>query len=212
MSDAKSTWRFPRTFWFANVIELFERAAYYGCFIFLAVYLTSRIGFTDRETGVVTGVFSFLLYLMPTFMGTLADRFGFKRALATAFLLLTFGYALLGAVPTKATAIVSLLFIVVGAGIVKPVVSGTVAKCSDEANRARAFSLFYWAVNIGAFAGKSFVDPIRQAFASVGTPGGHAASAGRPDRQRLGAPVRQPLFREHGLRSLPVHGVHLSGR
>ncbi|MBI5240720.1 MAG: MFS transporter [Elusimicrobia bacterium] len=162
----KTTWRFPRTFWFANLIELFERAAYYGCFIFLAVYLTTRIGFTDRETGVVTGVFSFVLYLMPTFMGTLADRIGFKKALCAAFFLLTVGYAVLGAFPTKPSAILALAIIVCGAGIVKPVVSGTTAKCSDETNRARAFSLFYWAVNIGAFSGKSFVDPIRQAFAA----------------------------------------------
>jgi dipeptide/tripeptide permease len=171
MTEAKTTWKFSSTFWSANVIELFERAAYYGCFIFLAVYLTNRIGFTDKEAGVVTGVFSFFLYLMPTFMGTLADRIGFRRALCAAFLLLCFGYALLGIVPTKLSAVIALLFIITGAAIVKPVVSGTVAKCSDEMNRARAFSLFYWAVNIGAFAGKSFVDPIRQAFAGAGDSG-----------------------------------------
>ncbi|MDD5627543.1 MAG: MFS transporter [Elusimicrobia bacterium] len=167
----KTTWRFSSTFWFANLIELFERAAYYGCFIFLSVYLTTRIGFTDAETGVVTGVFSFVLYLMPTFMGTLADRIGFKKALCAAFLLLTIGYSVLGAFPTKFSAILALAIIVCGAGIVKPVVSGTTAKCSDETNRARAFSLFYWAVNIGAFAGKSFVDPIRQAFAAADSSG-----------------------------------------
>jgi dipeptide/tripeptide permease len=167
----KTTWRFSSTFWLANLIELFERAAYYGCFIFLAVYLTTRIGFSDRATGVVTGVFSFVLYLMPTFMGTLADRIGFKKALCAAFLLLCAGYTVLGAFPTKPSAILALGLIVCGAGIVKPVVSGTTAKCSDETNRARAFSLFYWAVNIGAFAGKSFVDPIRQAFAASGSGG-----------------------------------------
>lgn len=167
----KATWRFPTNFWFANLIELFERAAYYGCFIFLAVYLTTRIGFTDRETGWITGAFAFLLYLMPTFMGTLADRVGFKKSLCAAFLLLTLGYGSLGAFPSKPAAIVALLFIVCGAGIVKPVVSGTVAICSDDLNRARAFSLFYWAVNIGSFTGKSFVDPIRQAFANAGDSG-----------------------------------------
>ncbi|MBI4669726.1 MAG: MFS transporter [Elusimicrobia bacterium] len=183
-SASKGTWKFPRTFWFANLIELFERAAYYGCFIFLAVYLTSRIGFTDKETGLITGIFSFLLYLMPTFMGTLADKIGFRKSLCAAFLLLTCGYAVLGAVPTKSAAVFALLIIVSGAAIVKPVVSGTVAKCSDEANRARAFSLFYWAVNIGAFSGKSFVDPIRQAFANAGDSGALAYL-----KQMLGNPA-----------------------
>ena len=42
-----NTWRFPPAFWIANSIELFERAAYYGVFIALAVYLTSVVGFSD---------------------------------------------------------------------------------------------------------------------------------------------------------------------
>ena len=165
-AEGKSTWRFPRTFWIANVMELFERAAYYGCFIFLTVFLTKRVGFTDVEAGFVTGAFSFLLYFLPTFMGVLADRIGFKRAIVLAYALLALGYGVLGAFPTKPSAILALSIILVGGAINKPVISGTTAKCSDEVNRARAFSIFYWVVNIGAFFGKSVVDPIRLVFMS----------------------------------------------
>ncbi len=52
MSAAASpalTWTFPKAFWVANVIELFERAAYYGTFIALALFLTDVVGFTDIE-------------------------------------------------------------------------------------------------------------------------------------------------------------------
>lgn len=175
MTAGKLTWRFRKTFWIANVTELFERAAYYGCFIFLTVYLTKRVGFTDVETGYVIGVFSFLVYFMPTIMGTLADRIGFRSAICLAFGLLAIGYAILGAWPTKPVVIVALMIILLGAATVKPVVSGTVAKCSDEVNRARAFSLFYWAVNIGSFTGKSLVDPIRQVFTG-NEPSGFVAS------------------------------------
>ena len=45
--------------------------------------------------------------------------------------------------------------------IVKPVISGTVSKSSNEANRARAFSIFYMVVNIGSFIGKTIVADIR---------------------------------------------------
>ena len=45
---------------------------------------------------------------------------------------------------------------------IKPLITGTVAKTSSEENKARAFSLFYWVVNIGAFSGKTFVPYIRQ--------------------------------------------------
>ena len=48
-----------------------------------------------------------------------------------------------------------------GGAFVKPVITGTVAKSSSEANRARAFSIFYMMVNIGSFTGKTIVAPIR---------------------------------------------------
>jgi len=50
----------------------------------------------------------------------------------------------------------------VGASFIKPLITGTVAKTSNEANRARAFAIFYWVVNIGAFSGKTFVPWIRK--------------------------------------------------
>ncbi|MEW5764412.1 MAG: MFS transporter, partial [Acidobacteriota bacterium] len=53
MTDAKAslTWRFPTAFWTGNVVELFERAAYYGTFIALALYLTDVVGFSDVQAG-----------------------------------------------------------------------------------------------------------------------------------------------------------------
>lgn len=155
------TWRFPKAFWTANIIELFERAAYYGAFIAMSLYLTNRVGFTDVETGWVIAGFASMLYFMPTFLGAFADRVGFRIALVIAFVLLAAGYALLGAFQQKTMAIASLILILLGGAIVKPVISGTVAKCSDDAHRARAFSIFYQMVNIGAFAGKTVAKPLR---------------------------------------------------
>ncbi len=158
----KLGWRFPAAFWTANVVELFERAAFYGMFIALVVYLTSTVGFTDREAGYVAACFSSVLYLLPMFMGAMADRVGFRAALTLAFALLSVGYFLLGFAPYKPTALVSLALIMLGGAIVKPVISATVAKCSDARHRARAFSIFYQVVNIGAFTGKSFAAPLRE--------------------------------------------------
>jgi dipeptide/tripeptide permease len=160
--EEKLGWRFPRAFWIANVAELFERAAFYGMFITLVLYLTRNVGFTDIEAGYVAAGFSSLLYFLPPFLGALADKLGFRFALMMAFAALTVGYALLGAIPTKPTTIIALATIVFGGAIVKPVISGTVAKCSDEKHRARAFSVFYWAVNIGSFSGKTVAAPLRE--------------------------------------------------
>ena len=164
LAKKRLSWRFPGTFWIANSVELFERAAFYGVFIVLSLYLTRRVGFTDVESGYVAACFSSVLYLLPTFMGAMADRIGFRRTLMLAFSLLTVGYFLLGAYQLKSTAIASLALIMFGGAMVKPVISGTVAKCSDEDNRARAFSIFYQVVNIGAILGKASAGEIRKQF------------------------------------------------
>ena len=163
------SWRFPATFWHANTAELFERAAFYGMFIALVLFLTRKVGFTDVEAGYVSACFASVLYLLPTFLGLMADKIGFRRALMFAFALLTVGYTFLGVAGhpalseagRKYVAVVSLAVIILGGAIVKPVISGTVAKCSDAEHRARAFSIFYQVVNIGAFVGKSVAKPLR---------------------------------------------------
>jgi len=159
---SQESWKFPREFWTANVMELFERAAYYGFFIVLTLYLTNIVGFTDKETGYIAGIFYAVLYLLPPFAGIIVDRIGFKRGLVLAFGLLTVGYFFLGVFHSKSAVIFFLGVLLVGAAFIKPLITGTVAKTTNEANRARAFSLFYWVVNIGAFGGKTFVPYIRQ--------------------------------------------------
>ena len=47
-------------------------------------------------------------------------------------------------------------------------ISGTVAKETDEKSRARGFAIFYGMVNIGAFSGKVLVTPLRDAMGHEG--------------------------------------------
>jgi len=161
MSQGAQTWRFPRMFWTGNVAELCERAAYYGTFIALRTYLIRVVGLDDVQAGITAGMFGGWIYLVPFFTGAMADRMGFRYALILAFSLLTVGYGTLGMFHTLGPVIVGLVLIVLGGSIVKPVITGTVSKSSDEANRARAFSIFYMVVNIGSFTGKTVVAPMR---------------------------------------------------
>jgi len=161
MSEGKTTWRFPRTFWTGNAAELCERAAYYGTFIALRTYLIRVVGLDDVQAGIVAGLFGGWIYLIPFFSGAIADRMGFRHALILAFALLTVGYGMLGVFSTLTPVLGGLALIVLGGAFVKPVITGTVAKSSDSTNRARAFSIFYMVVNIGSFTGKTIVAPMR---------------------------------------------------
>ena len=71
----------PGTLYSAVVMEHFERLAYYGMVLVLGIYLVQHIGIRPDLYGVVYGVFSGALYLLPLFAGALADRYGYKPAL-----------------------------------------------------------------------------------------------------------------------------------
>jgi dipeptide/tripeptide permease len=206
--------RFSQAFWVANSVELLERLAYYAVFIVLTIYLSNVWGFTDVQAGIISGTFSSLLYLLPTFTGAYADKIGFRSSIILAFSLLTVGYIGLGAIPTllQSAGLVEygygngsgsffsgylqdlgwvnygtqtvfhglnesllrwsiapiLLLIVVGGAFIKAVISGTVARETTSETRARGYALFYMMVNIGAFAGKTVVDPLRKAVGDSG--------------------------------------------
>lgn len=183
---------FTRAFWTANIVELLERAAYYGVFIVITLYLSRILGFSDLEAGIISGVFSGGLFLLPTFTGALADKIGFKYSLLIAFALLSVGYFGLAILPTaleavglvdyssgieftgllgstQRWAIVPIMIVImIGGSFIKSVITGTVAKETTESNRAAGFSIFYMMVNIGAFSGKTIVKPLRVSMGDMG--------------------------------------------
>jgi dipeptide/tripeptide permease len=155
------SWKFSEAFWTANIVELFERAAYYAVFIAITLYLSRIVGFTDIEAGWIGGVFAAGLYFLPPFTGAFADKIGFRKAIILAFALLTIGYFNLGALPYKAAVLPSLIILMFGGSFIKSIITGTVAKTTNQETRAKGYSIFYGMVNVGAFLGKTFAYPLR---------------------------------------------------
>jgi dipeptide/tripeptide permease len=154
--------KFPRTFWSANTIELFERLAYYGMNIILVLYLTRRVGYSIEASAMITGFFISALYLLPIPTGAISDKIGFRNGLFIAFSVLALGYGLLGFFPSKPMVLFSLVLIAIGGSFVKPVISGTVKKSSPPDLSKLGFSIFYMIVNVGGFTGKIFAKLLRQ--------------------------------------------------
>ncbi len=190
-AEAK-TWRFSRAFWVANSVEILERAAWYGVFVAITLYLSRILGYTDVEAATTAGLFSAGLYLLPTFSGAWADRIGYRRALMLAFGLLTVGYGSMWVLPellqhaglvtygrevtfhgldhhwARWLFVPIMVVVMIGGSFIKAVVTGTVARETDETNRARGYAIFYAMVNIGAFSGKTVVKPLRHAMGNEG--------------------------------------------
>ncbi len=147
---------FPRTFWTANVMELFERAAYYGLMSVLAIYLTGSkssggLGFTESAVGFLQSIVYAATYIIPILGGALADCYGYRRMLLFAFSLLATGYFAAGHMSAYAPVFLALLLMATGAGLFKPIISGTIARTTDERTSAIGFGIYYWMINLGAF-------------------------------------------------------------
>ena len=156
MSKVSLVRDFSRTFWVANVMELFERAAYYGLNSVLAVYLTNSIatgglGASEQSVGFLQGIVYAATYVLPILGGALADRYGYRRMLLVAFSLLTTGYFAAGRMSVYALVFLALLVMATGAGLFKPIISGTIARSTDERTSSIGFGIYYWMINLGAF-------------------------------------------------------------
>ena len=163
---------FARTFWVANVLELFERFAFYGSKAVLAVYLNRAVGLGTTGNDLV-GVYGGLVFGLPIFAGVVVDRFGFKRSLLACFTIFCAGYTLIGlaglpagqpfvdALGKKGFVILALVVTSIGGSLIKPCVVGTVARTTTEETKSHGFSIYYTLVNFGGFLGPILASEVR---------------------------------------------------
>ncbi len=171
--------KFPRVFWYANLTELFERAAYYSMASFVVIYL-GQLGLGTYWPAILNTLLWFLIYFLPILSGTVADEIGFRRALLGAFVLLALGYLLLGypvwlggvelapTIEREVTAganvvlpaIFGILLIGFGGSVVKPCILGTAQKAAGT-RATLAFAVFYVVVNMGSLFGRGVAFYVR---------------------------------------------------
>jgi dipeptide/tripeptide permease len=157
---------YPKTFWVANTMEIFERMAWYGFFAVSSNYITGPVeagglGFTSEQRGQIQAIVPFLLYLMPVVTGALADRYGYKKMFIIAYVGMILSYYGLGQFKTMPTFLAAFMCVAVAAAIFKPVVVGTVARVTNEGNSSMGFGIFYMMVNIGGFVGPLVAGVVR---------------------------------------------------
>src|SRR5512135_1131418 len=162
--------KFPATFWTANTIEIFERAAYYAMASFMVIYLKETLGMSPATATFLNGTILWgSIYFLPILSGTLADKYGYKRSLSVAFVMIALGYITVGnvqrfwpglagaatggAVNFVVPVVVGILFIGIGGSVVKPCIAGTVQKTAGL-RATLAFGIFYMVINIGSISGR----------------------------------------------------------
>jgi dipeptide/tripeptide permease len=177
---AETVQPFPKSFWTANVTELFERAAYYSMASFVVIYL-GQLGFGNYWPSFLnSSVLWFLVYFLPILSGTIADQIGFRRALLIAFVLLAIGYFFMGypvwlggsqlsaTISDEVTVgrrdavliVGAILLIGIGGSVIKPCISGTVQKVAGS-RATLGFAIFYMVINIGSLFGRGTAFVVR---------------------------------------------------
>ncbi|MFC0847580.1 MDR family MFS transporter [Streptomyces noboritoensis] len=149
----------PREFWWLWTSTLINRL---GAFVatFMTLYLTHERGYSASYAGLVVSLHGLGGVVSSLGAGVLTDRLGRRPTMMIAQTATAFSVALLGFM-TDPAAIVAVAFLVgMASNASRPAVQAMMADIVKPEDRMRAFSLNYWAINLGfavSSAGAGFV-------------------------------------------------------
>ncbi len=168
-------------FWIANLIESFERLAFFGVRAVVGLYIfgdDSVLHLSMTEKGMIFGIWALIQCLVPMVSGGYTDSYGYRKSMYVAFSINIVGYCLMANVAPLAEyfgdkgwvasvdlfkwtlelgpngfwlMLISASLVGLGTAIFKPPVQGSVAKSLNEGNSGLGFGIFYWMVNVGGF-------------------------------------------------------------
>jgi POT family proton-dependent oligopeptide transporter len=157
----------PIGFWFIFWGEFAERCSYYGMRGILGLYMAERLGMGEQSAGLFMSVFIAGCYFLPLLGGYLADNYLGKYNIIVLFSLpYILGHFILG-IEEKIFLTIALALLAMGSGVIKPNISTLMGLTYDQKRpgqellRTQAFSIFYMAINIGAWISQHFLPEIR---------------------------------------------------
>jgi len=151
----------PRPFWMVNVMEMFERLAYYGVRVVIPIYIAQAdepggLHFSQTQKGLIFMMWALVQAGVPIFSGGFADRYGYKRTIATSLAITIAGYLLMATQHGFWTFTLGCLTVALGTAIFKPGLQGTLVRTLNSGNSGIGWGTFYMVVNIGGFLGPPF--------------------------------------------------------
>ncbi|MEU4085582.1 MDR family MFS transporter [Streptomyces aureus] len=138
----------PREFWWLWTSTLINRL---GAFVatFMALYLTLDRGYSASYAGLVASLHGLGGVISSLVAGVMTDRFGRRPTLLVAQVSTAASVALLGFMHDP-VAIAAVAFLVgMASNASRPAVQAMMADIVRPEDRVRAFSLNYWAINLG---------------------------------------------------------------
>ncbi|MET7421341.1 MFS transporter [Dactylosporangium sp. NPDC005555] len=155
--------RLPAQFWIVWTATLINRAGgFVG--IFLTIYLTTERGFSGSTAGLVLGLYGLGGAVGVTIAGHLTDRWGRRPTVLLAMGSASVLMVALGLAHDRVAIMVGALALGMAAEGARPPLGAMIADLVPAPDRGRAFSVYFWAINLG--------------FATAAVLAGFAAGAG----------------------------------
>ena len=148
--------------------EMWERFSYYGMRALLIYYMyysvsQGGLGFNQTTAASIMSIYSALVYVSSVLGGFLSDRvWGSRKTVFIGGILIMVGHMVLS-LPFGAPALfISIAFIVIGTGLLKPNVSDMVGQLYSPEDRRRdaGFSIFVFGINLGSLVSPFLVGRI----------------------------------------------------
>jgi len=148
---------FATGYWMLNVIEMFERLAYYSIRSVVAIYIMQAddpngLHLTAADKGTIYGIWFLFQSILPTFTGGFADRYGYKKSLFVSITLNIIGYVMMGSLRSFTGFTAGVIVLATGTAFFKPSIQGSLAHNMTKKNSSLGWGIFYWVVNVGAAA------------------------------------------------------------
>lgn len=152
---------FPRSFWMGNVMEMWERLAYYGVRVVMPIYIAQAdepggLHFTQAQKGTIYAWWFIVGSGIPVLSGGFADRYGYKKTIALSATINILAFTLMANLRSYAGFFSAVMLLALGTALFKPALQGTLAQSMTKSNSSVGWGLFYWLVNLGAAVGPPF--------------------------------------------------------
>jgi len=171
---------FPKTFWWANWMEVVERFSYYGLRTVVPIYMVLSFEeggpqFSHEQKGQIFAIWALVQSFVPIFSGGFADRFGYKISIAISTVIKIAGYLVMGYAIEMASSLngqsmaelggaaggaytyplffAGAMLLATGTAIFKPGVQGLIGNTMPAKAGSFGWGIFYQMVNIGGFIG-----------------------------------------------------------
>ncbi len=166
MTGRRQLFGFTIGYWMLNIIEMFERMAYYSVRSVVAIYImqaddASGLHFTAADKAEIYGYWFMFQSLLPTFTGGFADRYGYKKMLFVSITLNVIGYILMGTLQSFGGFTFGVIVLATGTAFFKPAIQGSLAHNMTKGNSSLGWGIFYWVVNIGAAIAPMLANVVR---------------------------------------------------